>query len=73
MSLESVLHKSFLAPTIITSYSAWLLDVLQLKRRDCSMRILSGPSSTTPAPVRCGFEEPSTCIVHQVSWVGGCS
>jgi len=54
---ESVLHKSLRAPTsraklrpaIMSSYSAWLLDVLKQKRRDCSIRTLLGPSSTTPA------------------------
>jgi len=57
----------------MASYSAWLLDVLMLKRRGCSMRTLPGPSSTTPALARNGFEESSTCMVHQVSWMGDCS
>jgi len=34
------------------------------------MRMSPGPSNTIPAPAPWGFEEPSTCIVHQVSWVG---
>jgi len=45
-----------------------VLDVLKVKRRDCSMRTLSGLSSTIPAPTPSGFEEPFTCMVHQVSW-----
>jgi len=81
VSFEYVLHKSFVAPTylarlrsaIIASYSTWLLDISKLKRRDCSMRMSLGPYNTTPALTPCGFEESSTCIVHQVSWVRGCS
>jgi len=80
VSFEFVLHRSLRAPTsrarlrpaIKGLYSAWLLDVLKLKRRDCSIRTLSSPSSITPAPAPGGFEEPSTCMVHQVCW-GVCS
>ena len=60
MSLESVLHVSVLTPTSLardrptrmTSYSAWLLEVLKAKWRDFLMRM------STPAPF--GFEEQST-------------
>ena len=68
VSLESVLHVSNLIPTSrardksarMTSYSAWLLEVLKAKCKDFSMRMSLGPSSKMPAPAPFGLDEPST-------------
>jgi len=72
VSLESVLHVSDLIPTSrakdklarMASYSAWLLEVLKAKCRNFLMRMSLGPSSTMPAPVPFGLDEPSTLSVH---------
>ena len=75
ISCEFVLHSTFRAPTSLAnnnpamsaSYSAWLLDVWNLKRNDCSICMFYGPSRTIPALPPFFLEEPSTCSVHVVS------
>ncbi|KAK2429877.1 maturase K [Trifolium repens] len=54
-------------PASKASYSAWLLLALKANLNDCSMRTLSGPSNTTPAPLPLMLEAPSTDRVQ------GCS
>jgi len=79
VSLESVLHMRVRIPTLhasdnlarMASYSAWLLEVLEIKCRDFSMRIWLGTSRTIPAPAPLGSEEPSTYSTHWSS-SGGC-
>ena len=59
-------------PAMSASYSAWLLDVLNSKRKDYSICIFSGPSTTIPAPPILLLEEPSTCSVYVLSGCRHC-
>jgi len=77
VSLEFVLHTRLRTPTScandnptrMTSYSAWLLEVLKAKWRDFSMRIWLGLSRTILAPTPLRLEEPSTYSIHWSSSV----
>ena len=71
-SWESLLQISFVTSRsrarlrlpMMTSYSAWLFDVLNSNFKACSRRMPLGPLSTTPAPHDLLLEDPSTCKIH---------